>query len=152
MFNNHFCTLGKSLLDRIPKTNKYTFPSELVNNNNFYVYPISITEIVKVVENCTMKTSKDLYEIDINLIKNTIDEIKYILQHLFNISISQGIFPNKLKKSQVIVLFKKGDKRLPGNYRPISLLSQFSKIFEKIIKNRMNEFMNKFSKINESQF
>ena len=99
-----------------------------------------------------MKTSKDLYEIDINLIKNTIDEIKYILQHLFNISISQGIFPNILKKSQVIVLFKKGDKRLPGNYRPISLLSQFSKIFEKIIKNRMNEFMNKFSKINESQF
>ena len=61
-----------------------------------------------------MKTSKDLYEIDINLIKNTIDEIKYILQHLFNISISQGIFPNILKKSQVIVLFKKGDKRLPG--------------------------------------
>ena len=135
MFNNHFCTLGKSLLDQIPKTNKYTFPSELVNNNNFYFYPISITEIVKVVENCTMKTSKDLYEIDINLIKNTIDEIKYILQHLFNISISQGIFPNILKKSQVIVLFKKGDKRLPGNYRPISLLSQFSKIFEKIIKN-----------------
>ena len=152
MFNNHFCTLGKSLLDQIPKTNKYTFPSELVNNNNFYFYPISITEIVKVVENCTMKTSKDLYEIDINLIKNTIDEIKYILQHLFNISISQGIFPNILKKSQVIVLFKKGDKRLPGNYRPISLLSQFSKIFEKIIKNRMNEFMNTFSKINESQF
>ena len=61
-----------------------------------------------------MKTSKDLYEIDINLIKNTIDKIKYILQHLFNISISQGIFPNILKKSQVIVLFKKGYKRLPG--------------------------------------
>ena len=116
IFNINVCTLGKSLLDLIPKTNKYTFLSELVNNNNFYFYPITITEIVKVVENCTMKTSKDLYEIDINLIKNTIDEIKYVLQHLFNISISQGIFPNILKKSQVIVLFKKGYKRLPGNY------------------------------------
>ena len=99
-----------------------------------------------------MKTSKDLFEIDINLIKNTINEIKYILQHHFNISISQGTFQNILKKSQVIVLFKKGDKTLPGNYRPFSLLLQFSKIFEKIIKNQMNEFMNTFSKINESQF
>ena len=73
------------------------------------------------------------------------------MQYLFNISISQGTFPNILKKRQVIVLFKKGDKTLPGN-RKISLLSQFTKIFEKIIKNRMNEFMNTFSKINESQF
>ena len=72
-----------------------------------------------------MKTSKDLFEIDINLIKNTIDEIKYILQNLFNISISQGTFPNILKKSQVIFLFKKGDNTLLGNYKPISLLSQF---------------------------
>ena len=88
MFNNHFCTLGKSLYDKIPKTNKYIFPSELINSNTFYLYPISISEIVNVVKNCAMKTSKDLFEIDIHLIKNTIDEIKYILQHLFNISIS----------------------------------------------------------------
>ena len=45
-----------------------------------------------------MKTSKVLFEIDINLIKNTIDEIKYILQRLFYIWISQGTFPNILKK------------------------------------------------------
>ena len=48
MFNNHFCTLGKSLLDQIPKTNKYTFPSELVNNNNFYFYPILLLKLLKL--------------------------------------------------------------------------------------------------------
>ena len=45
MFNNHFCTLGKSLSDKIPKTNKYIFPLELINSNTFYLYPISISEI-----------------------------------------------------------------------------------------------------------
>ena len=50
MFNNHFCTLGKSLSDKIPKTNKYIFPSELINSNTFYLYPISISEIVNVVK------------------------------------------------------------------------------------------------------
>ena len=102
-----------------------------------------------------MKTSKYLFEIDSHLIKNTIDDIKYIFKYLFNISISRYIlgkynFPNIFKKSQVIVLFKKGDKTLPDKYKPISLLSQFSKIFEKIIKNRMNEFMSTFTKINET--
>ena len=71
MFNDHFCTLGKSLSDKIPKTNKYIFPSELINSNTFYLYPISTSEII--VKNCVMKTSKDLFKIDINLIKNTID-------------------------------------------------------------------------------
>ena len=50
MFNDHFCTLGKSLSDKIPKTNKYTFPSELINSNTFYLYPISTSEII--VKNC----------------------------------------------------------------------------------------------------
>ena len=43
-------SLGKSLSDNIPKTNKYIFPSELVNSNTFYLYPISISEIVNVVK------------------------------------------------------------------------------------------------------
>ena len=50
MFNNHFCTLDKSLSNKIPKTNKYIFPSELVNSNTFYLFPISISEIVNDIK------------------------------------------------------------------------------------------------------
>ena len=57
-----------------------------------------------------MKISKYLFEIDINLIKNTIDEIKYILQNLFNISISQGTFPDILKEFKLLFCLKKAIK------------------------------------------
>ena len=48
MFNNNCCTLGKSLLDQIPKTNKYTFPSELVNNNIFIFTLFQLLKLLKL--------------------------------------------------------------------------------------------------------
>ena len=63
---NHLCSLGKSLSNKIPKTNKtnkYIFPSELIYSNTFYLYPISISEIVNVVKNCAMKTSIEVYRL-----------------------------------------------------------------------------------------
>ena len=50
--------------------------------------------------------------------------------------LSSGIFPTQLKFAEITPIFKKGDKNAPSNYRPISLLTSFSKIFEKAISNR----------------
>ena len=51
--------------------------------------------------------------------------------------LSTGTFPTQLKFSQVFPLFKKGDKTEMSDYRPVSLLTSFSKIFEKVIYNRL---------------
>jgi Notch-like protein len=48
-----------------------------------------------------------------------------------------GIFPTRLKFSEVKPIFEKGDKNDTSNYRPVSLLTSFSKIFEKVIYNRL---------------
>ena len=65
------------------------------------------------------------------------------LTYLINSSINKGIFPNELKIAKVIPIFKSGDKTSIENYRLISVLSVFSKIFEKIMYNHLINFINK---------
>jgi hypothetical protein len=61
------------------------------------------------------------------------NEIAKPLSLLFNRSIQEMVFTDQWKIAHVIALFKKGDKSLPSNYRPVSLLSCVSKILEKIV-------------------
>ena len=53
-----------------------------------------------------------------------------------------GTFPTRLKFAEVKPIFKKGDKNVISNYRPISLLTRFSNIFEKVIYNRIYHHIN----------
>ena len=52
--------------------------------------------------------------------------------------LSEGVYPNSLKVAQVTPVHKKGDKSACTNYRPISLLSQFNKIFERVLHYRVD--------------
>ena len=74
------------------------------------------------------------------------------LTHIYNLSIKTGIVPSQLKLSKVVPLYKKGDKSEPNNYRPISLLSIFDKILEKLIHKRLMHFINKNDILYENQF
>ena len=59
----------------------------------------------------------------------------------FNKSIDLGTFPSKLKMAKVLPIFKSDDNTDPNNYRPISLLSCFNRIFEKLVYKRMKSFI-----------
>ena len=65
----------------------------------------------------------------------------YNLAKIYNWSIENGIYPDDLKIAKVIALYEKGVKHDPNNYRPISLLSHFGKIFEKILCGRLISFL-----------
>jgi len=69
------------------------------------------------------------------------------LLHIYNSSILTGNVPTKLKISKVIQLYKKGERTEPSNYRPISLLSIFSKRFEKLVCRRLVSFLDKYHTI-----
>ena len=71
---------------------------------------------------------------------------------IFNESITLGIFPDKLKCAKVIPIHKKGSPTDPSNYRPISLLSIYSKILEKSMYKRLYEFLDKIDAFYSLQF
>ena len=71
---------------------------------------------------------------------------------LINASFKFGRFPDSLKIARITPIFKKGDNKFVGNYRPIASLPYISKIFERSVANRLASFFKKFSIINKSQF
>ena len=65
--------------------------------------------------------------------------------------INSGISPNIWKKSNVVPVYKKGDKQVVENYRPVSLLPIFGKILERLIFNSLFEFLHENNLLNENQ-
>ena len=74
------------------------------------------------------------------------------LNDVFNLSISQGIFPNTMKIAEIIPLFKCKDPSIINNYRPISLLLTTSKDLATIVYNRLYSFLEKNNILYESQY
>ena len=65
------------------------------------------------------------------------------LSEIVNENYNSGIFPKSLKKDKVVPIHKMGVKNIASNYRPISMLLPFSKIFEKLIYKRLEKIFNK---------
>ena len=86
------------------------------------------------------------------LVKKIIPLLVTPVEHIFNTSLQKGVFPEGMKLARVIPLFKNGDINYFTNYRPISLLSQFLKILEKIFHNRMMSFIDDKQILCKSQY
>ena len=69
-----------------------------------------------------------------------------------NLSLNQGLFPNELKLARVIPLYKNDNAMFVTNYRPVSVLTIFSKIFEPIVYNKLLSFVNKHNILYNYQF
>ena len=122
------------------------------NSNSLFLTPITEEEILNVVLNMSNKTSTDCYNINMETVKKCIDVIVKPLTNIFNKSFNTGVFPDSMKTAKVVPIFKSGNKSEFTNYRPISLLPQFSKILEKLFDIRFESFLKKNNVLNESQY
>ena len=74
------------------------------------------------------------------------------LSELFNLCVNEETYPDSLKIAEVISIFKAGDRNKTTNYRPISILSQFNKIFEILLYTQLYSYLTKYNLLSDQQF
>lgn len=121
------------------------------NTESLFLYPTDTKEILNCINTLKNKKSVGEDQIPINVLKEVADLISHPLCHIINLCFLTGVFPQKLKIAHIKPIHKKGAKDDTANYRPISLLSNVSKIFEKIIYNRLIKFLDKGNVVSDSQ-
>ena len=153
--NEHFTSVGPSLANKLPPSEKH-FTEYLDKKkspvNSFFFTPISPKEIKLEILSMPQNKSYGFYSFPVSVLKYTNEILSEVLSNIFNKSIELGTFPSKLKMAKVIPIFKSDDETDPNNYRPISLLSCFNRIFEKLVFKRLKSFIDERKIICSSQY
>ena len=152
-FNDFFVNVGPDTDAKIPVTVNNSHKSYLKDRNvhEFIVSHVTedeILEIIKLLEN----KSTGPYSIPLKLLNIIPDLIVEPLCRLINNSFLQGIFPDFLKIVKVIPIHKGNSIQDMNNYRPISLLSIFDKIMEKLMHRRLYKFLEESNILYEKQY
>ena len=153
LLNRHFSTIGNSMATKLSNTR--TNPLDYIKHDkssSLFMSPTTLDEINKLIDNLDAKKAPGSDGIPCYLIKLTKCIIAPVLCNLFNVCMNVSIFPDIFKIAEVKSLFKGGDKRVKGNYRPISLLPLFSKLFEKVIAKRMRSYFDSNEILTNNQF
>lgn len=153
--NEFFVTAGPNLARTITDPGKaQEKPDTLIDRNPYSMFLTAVdeNEVFEIVKKCKNQKSLDCNDIDMIVVKRVIEAIIKPFTYICNLSLQTGRFPDRMKIAKVIPLYKSGNKHHFTNYRPVSLLPQFSKILEKLFNNRLEKFIDKHKLLTESQY
>ena len=153
-FNNYFSSIGKDLQKNIYYYgNNFTNYLKQPNDYNFFINPTDEVEIINLIDNLCTNKATGPHSIPTDILQLIKFNIATPLSEIINLSFSTGIYPDNLKTAEVIPIYKdKGSMLQCCNYRPISLLSNINKIYEKMMHSRLYNFLNIHNCIYELQF
>ena len=152
LLNNYFTNVGTSMASAIPTSN-VSFKNVLSNrvSSSFVFQEISETEVYDVIKNLKTNKASGIFEISNKFIKMAALIICPIFTKLLNKCFENETFLDVFKISQIIPIPKVNVPQYLQDFRPISLLPTFAKIFEKIIHKKMMSFIDKFKIIDTTQ-
>ena len=151
--NKHFCNIAKTIEKEIPSA-KNNFSGYLKKpiEKSFFINPTTADEVETQIKCLKNNKASGPNSIPTSIFTNLRKSLSVPLAEIINLSFNEGKFPTQLKSANVIPVFKKGDKLEANNYRPISLVSNISKIIEKLIHRRLNSFLEQNNIYYPSQF
>lgn len=160
MVNRHFANIGRHLANKILSSLETTedyLRNHLKNDfhyqiNSFVLLSTDPLEIRNIILSLRNSESSGWDGIPSKLYKMAIDFLVTPITHICNLCLTRGEFPTNLKRSIVIPIFKTGNRDSVDNYRPISLLPTLSKILEKIINTRLQNYLEKYNLLSSNQF
>ena len=152
-FCKYFSRLGPNLASKIQ--NVSVSPSSFLSGefvNSLFLELVTEQEVLEIVKRFKNGVASGYDNLPVFAIKESIDLIVNILTHLVNLSMTSGIFPDPLKLARVVPIFKSGDARTITNYRPVSVLPIFSKVFERLVYNRLLDYVETCGILTENQY
>ena len=157
---NGFCKFFSTIANKL-KSKAFPFKNLVWGNKKAEVYfekhqfqfkEVTGCDILKRLKGLKRKCAVGLDEISASFLKDTAFVIAKPLAHVINLSLKHGIFPAHLSKAKVTPIFKSGNKESFDNYRPISVLSAISKIFEKCVHSQIMDHLENNKLLSTQQF
>ena len=149
---NFFINIGSNLAAKIPPSN-VNFDSYLPHVYTLFAEkPVTEEELKRAFFSLKPDKTPGYDNINVNIAKKIYEELKTPLMHIFNLSLSTGIFPDKLKIAKVSPIFKNGEKDLLTNYQLISVLLCFLKILERLLYERLYSYLTENKILFKKQF
>ena len=154
-FGRYFSMVGDHYANQIKDPNKNIESYLKViprNTKSIFLNPTTGEEIQSLISKLPNKKSSGFDNIDNIILKEIKDCISPKLAEIFNLSMLEGVFPEKMKLAEIVPLYKSKEKYLTDNYRPISLLIAISKLLEKVIYKRTYSFLQATGQLYNSQY
>lgn len=141
-FNSYFINVAENLRkDLRDKSNQFQDYLKNAYERRFFLKETGPQEVFKILRQPNAKKATAVYRISSKFIKTAANVLKNYLTILINHSINQGILPDKLKTGLTHPIHKGDSKSVRSNYRLISILPLFSKVFEKYMYIRLFDFV-----------